>query len=104
MNLNPYTALRRYRKRRQWERATGRTGYGYFGDNPRPMNGFEYQRFYDCGVMPPRFWDGEIIGLKEKFLRGELTVQELEDSLDDMMGITFAESMGHPPYQEEEAI
>jgi hypothetical protein len=52
---------------------------------PEPMTTREYQHFYDCGLMPERFWPEEIVRLRERFARGEITLQELDDLLDDMM-------------------
>lgn len=51
-----------------------------------PMNAFEYQRFYDTGMMPERFWPSEIARLREDFAADRIGLQELEDSLEAMMG------------------
>lgn len=66
-------------------------------DSLAPMSSNEYQRYYDCGLMPWRFWPEEFAKLREAFAQGELTLEALEDSLDDTMGITFLESMGYLP-------
>lgn len=53
---------------------------------PEPMNGFEYQRFYDTGMMPERFWPKEIAKMQENFGEGKIDLHELEDGLEAMMG------------------
>ncbi len=49
------------------------------------MNGVEYQHFYDCGLMPERFWPEEIDRLRNEYANEKITLQEYEDELDDMM-------------------
>lgn len=50
-----------------------------------PMTSAEYHAFYYWGEMPERFWAGEIEKLREQFANDEITLQELDDSLWDMM-------------------
>jgi hypothetical protein len=49
------------------------------------MSTSEYHAFYYWGEMPERFWDREIRKLSAEFVEDKITLQELEDSLWDMM-------------------
>lgn len=51
------------------------------------MDAYEYQTFYDRGLMPERFWPEEIAVLRNKFARDDISLGEFEDSLDEMMGL-----------------
>jgi hypothetical protein len=51
------------------------------------MDGFEYQRMYDTGVMPERFWPEEIEKLKVAYMKDEIGVTELEAALGDLMSV-----------------
>lgn len=55
------------------------------------MSSSEYDMYWRCGLMPERFWQSEADKLADQYARDELTMQQLNDSLDDMMGITLAE-------------
>lgn len=50
------------------------------------MNGFEFQAFYDTGMVPERFWPEEEAKLGDKYARGDITIEEFEHSLEAMMG------------------
>jgi hypothetical protein len=50
------------------------------------MDDYEYQSFYDTGRMPERFWPEEEAKLQADYADDKITQQELEDSLEAMMG------------------
>lgn len=54
------------------------------------MTGVEFQRYYDCGEMPERYWPEAMEKLREDYATDLISAQELEDSLDDLMGLTNA--------------
>lgn len=49
---------------------------------PAPLTGAEYQRMYDTGVMPERYFDWEAAELRDKFIAGEIDLVTLEADLD----------------------
>jgi hypothetical protein len=59
---------------------------------PEQMTTSEYDAFWGWGEMPERFWPRENAKLRDDYAAGKLTLKDLEDSLDDMMGITRLES------------
>jgi hypothetical protein len=54
----------------------------------REMNTYEFDAYWGWGEMPERFWIDETRKLTDEYLAGKLSQAELEDSLDDMMGIS----------------
>ena len=56
------------------------------------MNAWEYQAFYDYGLMPERFWPQEIEKLKAKYLADEIDLAEFEDALEGLLDVRGLET------------
>lgn len=52
------------------------------------MSGPEFERYYNCGEMPERFWPEEIEKLREEYVTEKITLQQFEEHLDDLIGLT----------------
>lgn len=53
---------------------------------PEPsMDGFEYQRFYDTGEIPERFFDWETDREVQEFLNNKIDVDELDKRLSEII-------------------
>lgn len=69
-----------------------------FGDwlkttGTRPMDGFEYQKMYDYGLMPERFWPWEIEKLKGQYLADEITLADFERELEALLDVRGLEAV-----------
>lgn len=59
----------------------------------RPMDGWEYQKFYDYGLMPERFWPEEEAKLKAQYLADEITLEEYEQQLEGLFDVRGLEKV-----------
>lgn len=55
--------------------------------HPKEMDDFEFQAYYDTGIIPERFWDEEIRRFKRMYLNDEIDIVEFECRLHVLMGI-----------------
>lgn len=57
------------------------------------MSSSEYQSYYDCGLMPERFWPEEVEKLRVRYLADEIDLSYFEKELEGLFDIRGLEEI-----------